>query len=32
MQQIRNSLKGNLSEKINKLNEITKSMISKEKK
>ena len=31
MQQIRNSLKGNLSEKINKLNEITKSMISKEK-
>lgn len=31
MQQIRNSMKGNLSEKINKLNEITKSMISKEK-
>jgi len=31
MQQIRNSLKGNLSEKISKLNEITKSMISKEK-
>jgi len=32
MQQIRDGLKGNLAEKINKLNEITKSMISKEKK
>jgi siroheme synthase-like protein len=31
MQQIRNSLKGNLFDKINKLNEITRSMISKEK-
>ncbi len=31
MQQIRNGLKGNLSEKISKLNEITRSMISKEK-
>lgn len=32
MQQIRNQLKGNLSEKITQLNEITRSMISKNNK